>query len=235
MTALTAAHSLLPATPLPALGPEWLDPAYIINSFVSWVGPWAVLGVALVVFAETGLLVGFFLPGDSLLFTLGMFVGAGTVGVPIWVAAPAVWLAAVIGNQPGYYIGHRAGPSIFNRPDSRLFKKEHVERTGAFFEKHGGKAVTLAQFVPIVRTFTPVMAGVGRMSHRHFTIFNIIGATFWAFLITCLGFFLGSVTWIQKNIDSMILAIVFVSVLPMIIAWAQAKIKARKDGVSETA
>ena len=85
MTALTAAHSLLPATPLPALGPEWLDPAYIINSFVSWVGPWAVLGVALVVFAETGLLVGFFLPGDSLLFTLGMFVGAGTVGVPIWV------------------------------------------------------------------------------------------------------------------------------------------------------
>ena len=221
MTALTAAHSLLPATPLPALGPEWLDPAYIINSFVSWVGPWAVLGVALVVFAETGLLVGFFLPGDSLLFTLGMFVGAGTV--------------AVIGNQTGYYIGHRAGPSIFNRPDSRLFKKEHVERTGAFFEKHGGKAVTLAQFVPIVRTFTPVMAGVGRMSHRHFTIFNIIGATFWAFLITCLGFFLGSVTWIQKNIDSMILAIVFVSVLPMIIAWAQAKIKARKDGVSETA
>ena len=229
MTALTAALSLLPATPLPALGPEWLDPAYIINSFVSWVGPWAVLGVALVVFAETGLLVGFFLPGDSLLFTLGMFVGTGTVGVP------AVWLAAVIGNQTGYYIGHRAGPSIFNRPDSRLFKKEHVERTGAFFERHGGKAVTLAQFVPIVRTFTPVMAGVGRMSHRHFTVFNIIGATFWAFLITCLGFFLGSVTWIQKNIDSMILAIVFVSVLPMIIAWAQAKIKARKDGVSETA
>ena len=235
MTALTAALSLLPATPLPALGPEWLDPAYIINSFVSWVGPWAVLGVALVVFAETGLLVGFFLPGDSLLFTLGMFVGAGTVGVQIWVAAPAVWLAAVIGNQTGYYIGHRAGPSIFNRPDSRLFKKEYVERTGAFFEKHGGKAVTLAQFVPIVRTFTPVMAGVGQMSHRHFTVFNIIGATFWAFLITCLGFFLGSVTWIQKNIDSMILAIVFVSVLPMIIAWAQAKIKARKDGVSETA
>jgi len=155
--------------------------------------------------------------------------------VRIGVAAPAVWLAAVIGNQTGYYIGHRAGPSIFNRPDSRLFKKEHVERTGAFFERHGGKAVTLAQFVPIVRTFTPVMAGVGRMSHRHFTVFNIIGATFWAFLITCLGFFLGSVTWIQKNIDSMILAIVFVSVLPMIIAWAQAKIKARKNGVSETA
>ena len=241
MTALTAALSLLPATPLPALGPEWLDPAYIINSFVSWVGPWAVLGVALVVFAETGLLVGFFLPGDSLLFTLGMFVAIGEAdpnqGVPvhIWVAAPLVWLAAIAGNQTGYVIGRKAGPAIFNRPDSKLFKKEHVERTAAFFERHGGKAVTLAQFVPIVRTFTPVMAGVGKMHYRHFFVFNAIGATFWAFAITWLGYFLGSIEWIQKNIETMILAIVFVSVLPMIIAWAQAKIKARKNGVSETA
>ena len=241
MTALTAALSLLPATPLPALGPEWLDPAYIINSFVSWVGPWAVLGVALVVFAETGLLVGFFLPGDSLLFTLGMFVAIGEAdpnqGVPvhIWVAAPLVWLAAIAGNQTGYVIGRKAGPAIFNRPDSKLFKKEHVERTAAFFERHGGKAVTLAQFVPIVRTFTPVMAGVGKMHYRHFFVFNAIGATFWAFAITWLGYFLGSIEWIQKNIETMILAIVFVSVLPMITAWAQAKIKARKDGVSETA
>ena len=241
MTALTAALSLLPATPLPALGPEWLDPAYIINSFVSWVGPWAVLGVALVVFAETGLLVGFFLPGDSLLFTLGMFVAIGEAdpnqGVPvhIWVAAPLVWLAAIAGNQTGYAIGRKAGPAIFNRPDSKLFKKEHVERTAAFFERHGGKAVTLAQFVPIVRTFTPVMAGVGKMHYRHFFIFNAIGATFWAFAITWLGYFLGSIEWIQKNIETMILAIVLVSVLPMITAWAQAKIKARKNGVSETA
>ena len=241
MTALTAAHSLLPATPLPALGPEWLDPAYIINSFVSWVGPWAVLGVALVVFAETGLLVGFFLPGDSLLFTLGMFVAIGEAdpnqGVPvhIWVAAPLVWLAAIAGNQTGYVIGRKAGPAIFNRPDSKLFKKEHVERTAAFFERHGGKAVTLAQFVPIVRTFTPVMSGVGKMHYRHFFVFNAIGATFWAFAITWLGYFLGSIEWIQKNIETMILAIVLVSVLPMITAWAQAKIKARKNGVSETA
>ena len=241
MTALTAALSLLPATPLPALGPEWLDPAYIINSFVSWVVPWCVLAVALVVFAETGLLVGFSLPGASLLFTLGMFVAIGEAdpnqGVPvhIWVAAPLVWLAAIAGNQTGYVIGRKAGPAIFNRPDSRLFKKEHVERTAAFFERHGGKAVTLAQFVPIVRTFTPVMAGVGKMHYRHFFVFNAIGATFWAFAITWLGYFLGSIEWIQKNIETMILAIVLVSVLPMITAWAQAKIKARKNGVSETA
>ena len=211
------------------LGPEWLDAANLITTIVKWFGPWAIVGVMLVVFAETGLLVGFFLPGDSLLFTLGMFVGAGTVGVPIWVAAPAVWLAAVIGNQTGYYIGHRAGPSIFNRPDSRLFKKEHVERTGAFFEKHGGKAVTLAQFVPIVRTFTPVIAGVGKMHYRHFITFNVLGATFWAFGITWLGYFLGSFEWIRENIDTMILVIVFISVAPMLASAVSKIVKSRRQ------
>ena len=157
----------------PALGPPrgprprpWAPngstAASIITTIVEWFGPWAIVGVMLVIFAETGLLVGFFLPGDSLLFTLGMFVGTGAVGVHIWVAAPLVWLAAIIGNQTGYAIGRKAGPAIFNRPDSRLFKKEYVDRTAAFFERHGGKAVTLAQFVPIVRTFTPVMAASAR-------------------------------------------------------------------------
>ncbi len=214
--------------PAPALGPEWLDPQFIIESFVAWVGPWAVLGVMLVIFAETGLLVGFFLPGDSLLFTLGMFVGTGTVPVHIWIVAPLVWLAALAGNQTGYYIGRKAGPAIFNKPDSRLFKQEHVERTSVFFARHGGKAVTLAQFVPIVRTFTPVMAGVGRMDHRHFTGFNALGATFWAFGITWLGYFLGNVSWIKENIDVAILGIVFVSLLPMIISGLSNWLKERK-------
>ena len=220
----------LPGAPAPALGPEWLDAASIITAFVSWIGPWAIVGVMLVIFAETGLLVGFFLPGDSLLFTLGMFVGTDTVGVHIWVAAPLVWLAAIIGNQTGYAIGRKAGPAIFNRPDSRLFKKEYVDRTAAFFERHGGKAVTLAQFVPIVRTFTPVMAGVGKMHYRHFLTFNAIGATFWAFAITWLGYFLGSIEWIQKNIDTMILAIVFVSVLPMLISALRSWLSSRRAG-----
>ena len=220
----------LPGAPAPALGPEWLDAASIITKIVEWFGPWAIVGVMLVIFAETGLLVGFFLPGDSLLFTLGMFVGTGAVGVHIWVAAPLVWLAAIIGNQTGYAIGRKAGPAIFNRPDSRLFKKEYVDRTAAFFERHGGKAVTLAQFVPIVRTFTPVMAGVGKMHYRHFLTFNAIGATFWAFAITWLGYFLGSIEWIQKNIDTMILGIVFVSVLPMLISALRSWLSSRRAG-----
>ena len=218
LTAAPPSAQVQPAVPAPALGPEWLDAASIITQIVKWFGPWAIVGVMLVVFAETGLLVGFFLPGDSLLFTLGMFVGAGSIDVHIWIAAPLMWLAAIIGNQTGYFIGRKAGPTIFKKPDSRLFKKEYVDRTASFFERHGGKAVTLAQFVPIVRTFTPVMAGVGRMHYRHFFTCNLMGAIPWAFGITWLGYFLGSITWIQKNIDVMILAIVLVSILPMIIS-----------------
>ena len=235
MTALNAfapALNLPTALPLvhaPMLGPEWLDAANLITTIVKWFGPWAILGVMLVIFAETGLLIGFFLPGDSLLFTLGMFVGTGAIGVHIWVAAPLVWLAAVAGNQTGYLIGRKAGPAIFNKPDSRLFKQEYVERTSDFFERHGGKAVTLAQFVPIVRTFTPVIAGVGKMNYRHFITFNILGATFWAFGITWLGYFLGSFEWIRENIDTMILVIVFISVAPMLASAISKVIKSRRQ------
>ena len=211
------------------LGPKWLDAANLITTIVEWFGPWAIVGVMLVVFAETGLLIGFFLPGDSLLFTLGMFVGTGAVGVHIWVAAPLVFLAAIAGNQTGYLIGRKVGPAIFNKPDSRLFKQEYVDRTSAFFERHGGKAVTLAQFVPIVRTFTPVIAGVGKMRYRHFITFNILGATLWAFGITWLGYFLGTITWIQDNIDAMILVIVFISVAPMLISGISQFIKSRRQ------
>ena len=231
-TILSPVHPLMPA---PALGPEWLDPANIITAFVGWIGPWAIVGVMLVIFAETGLLVGFFLPGDSLLFTLGMFVAIGesdpSSGVPvhIWIAAPLVWLAAICGNQCGYVIGRKAGPAIFNKPDSRLFKQEYVERTSDFFERHGGKAVTLAQFVPIVRTFTPVIAGVGKMRYRHFITFNILGATFWAFGITWLGYFLGAFEWIRENIDTMILVIVFISVAPMLASAISKVIKSRRQ------
>ena len=235
MTALNAfapALNLPTALPLvhaPMLGPEWLDAANLITTIVKWFGPWAILGVMLVIFAETGLLIGFFLPGDSLLFTLGMFVGTGAVGVHIWVAAPLVWMAAVAGNQTGYLIGRKAGPAIFNKPDSRLFKQEYVDRTSKFFERHGGKAVTLAQFVPIVRTFTPVIAGVGKMHYRHFVTFNVVGATFWAFGITWLGYFLGSFDWIRENIDTMILVIVFISVGPMLASAISKLIKSRRQ------
>ena len=235
MTALNAfapalnLPTALPSVRAPMLGPEWLDAANLITTIVKWFGPWAILGVMLVIFAETGLLIGFFLPGDSLLFTLGMFVGTGAIGVHIWVAAPLVWLAAVAGNQTGYLIGRKAGPAIFNKPDSRLFKQEYVERTSDFFERHGGKAVTLAQFVPIVRTFTPVIAGVGKMRYRHFITFNVLGATLWAFGITWLGYFLGSFEWIRENIDAMILVIVFISVAPMLASAISKVIKSRRQ------
>lgn len=231
MTALTVlAPALnLPAAHAPMLGPEWLDAANLITTIVKWFGPWAIVGVMLVIFAETGLLIGFFLPGDSLLFTLGMFVGTGAVGVHIWVAAPLVFLAAIAGNQTGYLIGRKVGPAIFNKPDSRLFKQEYVDRTSAFFERHGGKAVTLAQFVPIVRTFTPVIAGVGKMHYRHFITFNVLGAAFWAFGITWLGYFLGSFQWIRENIDAMILVIVFISVAPMLASAISKFIRFRRQ------
>lgn len=241
MTLLTSAlalseamHSSPPTMPAPALGPEWLDPANMIMTFVGWVGPWSVLTVMLVIFAETGLLVGFFLPGDSLLFTLGMFVHIGEkspadgVPVSIWIVSILMWIAAIVGDQTGYVIGKKAGPAIFNKPDSRLFKQKYVDETRDFFERHGGKAVTLARFVPIVRTFTPVMAGVGQMSYRHFVFYNVLGATVWAFALVWLGYFLGGVTWIQHNIDYMILGIVFVSVTPMLVAWGRAKLGSRK-------
>lgn len=206
----------------------------MISTFVGWVGPWSVVAVMLVIFAETGLLIGFFLPGDSLLFTLGLFVHLGekdpATGVPvnIWIVSLLMWVAAIVGDQTGYVIGKKAGPAIFNKPDSRLFKQEYVDRTRDFFERHGGKAVTLARFVPIVRTFTPVMAGVGQMNYRHFVAYNVLGATLWAFALVWLGYFLGGVTWIRTNIDLAILGIVFVSITPMLYAWAQSKMNSRR-------
>ncbi len=209
-----AAHAV---TLVPALGPSWLDAGTLLDNLIAWLGPWALIGVCAVIFAETGLLIGFFLPGDSLLFTLGVFVGAAKLGLPLWVVLPALFLAAVAGNSTGYLIGYRVGPRVFDRPDSRFFKREYVDRTHAFFAKHGGKAIILAQFVPIVRTFTPVAAGVGRMDFRHFISFNMIGALLWAVGVTTLGYWLGGFAFVQKHIELMLMAIVFVSILPMLI------------------
>ena len=210
------------------IGPDWLDPATILDNLVGWLGPWAVLGVCAIIFAETGLLVGFFLPGDSLLFTLGMFVGAGTIGMPLWQVVILLFCAAVIGNSTGYTIGYRAGPKVFDRPDSRFFRREHVDRTHAFFAKHGGKAIILAQFVPIVRTFTPVAAGVGRMRFRHFITFNMIGAVLWAVGVTLLGVWLGGFPFVRNNIEYILLSIIFISITPMIIEFARSRAQLRR-------
>jgi membrane-associated protein len=211
---------LLPANvDVLALGPDWLDPASLINQFVAWLGPWALVGVCCAVFAETGMMVGFFLPGDSLLFTLGVFIGTGEVEVPLWLACLCIALAAVAGDQTGYWIGRLVGPKLFSKEDSRIFKKSHIEKTNAFFAKYGGRTIVIAQYVPIVRTFAAVVAGVGKMSYRHFVAFNVVAAFTWGWALPIAGYFLGSFKWVGENIDIIIIGIVLVSVVPMVIEF----------------
>jgi membrane-associated protein len=193
------------------LGPSWLDPQTLLDQF----GQWALWGAAAVVFAECGLLVGFFLPGDSLLFTVGLLVGEGTIHQPLWLVCVVLTAMAFAGNVVGYEIGRRAGPAVFRRPDSKLFRQEYVDKTVAFFDTYGARAIVLARFVPIVRTFITVIAGVGRMDRRTYMTYSGIGALLWATGVTVLGYFLGSVTFVRNNIEAMLLAIVLVSVLPV--------------------
>lgn len=214
--------------PAPMLGflPDWLNPDVFLRDPA--LAPWIVLLVCGIVFAETGLLVGFFLPGDSLLFTAGLLVATGALDVSLPFFAVCIFAAAFLGDQVGYLIGNKAGPAIFKRPDSRLFKQSYVTRAHEFFERFGGRAVVLARFVPIVRTFVPVIAGVAKMRYRTFILFNLIGAALWGVGVTFLGFWLGQYAWVGENIDIIFLAIVFVSVLPMVIEGTKALLNSRK-------
>lgn len=198
-----------------ALLPSWLDPENIVRSL----GPFALVGICLIIFAECGLLVGFFLPGDSLLFVGGMFVATGSIGAPIWLATLLVGLCAFIGNLSGYYIGRAAGPPLFNKPDSKLFKQEYVDKTHEFFERYGGSAIILARFVPIVRTFITAVAGVGRMDPRKFFIYSAVGAVLWAPGMMILGYFLGSIPWVKNNIETMSIVIVIISIVPIVVGY----------------
>lgn len=181
----------------------------------------SIIGVIFVIFAETGLMIGFFLPGDSLLFTTGFLIYSGVLNYDINIVVPFIFLAAVVGNSTGYFFGRRIGPRIFHKPDARIFKQEYVKRAQDFYDKNGGKTIILAQFIPIIRTFAPLVAGVGRMDYRKFFMFNIIGATFWAGGVTYAGYFLGRVFEdMGLNIDQVLLPIValiiFLSILPPI-------------------
>ena len=201
------------------LGISWLDPQYLLSQF----GDYALWGAAGVIFAECGLLVGFFLPGDSLLFTVGLLVSQSKISYPLWVCCVVLSVAAVAGNACGYAIGAKAGPRIFAREDTRLFKRKYVEQTHAFFERYGNRAIVLARFVPIVRTFITVVAGVGRMGFRRFMVYSALGGAVWAVGVTVLGYFLGQVAFVRNNLELMLLAIVFVSVLPVIFEVLRAR------------
>ena len=207
--------------------PDWLNPqVFLANPAFA---PWVVLLVCGIIFAETGLLIGFFLPGDSMLFTAGLLVATGTIQVNIWVLTALIIVAAIIGNQVGYLIGSKAGPALFNRPNSKLFKRENVESAHAFFEKHGGKALILARFVPIIRTFVPVIVGVAQMSKRKFFTYNVIGAVLWGGGVTLLGYLLGDkVPWVKDNLDIIFIAIVLVSVIPIAIEVVRGMIAKRQ-------
>ncbi|MEU1076732.1 MULTISPECIES: VTT domain-containing protein [unclassified Streptomyces] len=209
-----------------ALGPSWLDPDQLLSSF-------GLAGLLVIVFAESGLLIGFFLPGDSLLFTTGLLVTSGKIDTPLWLVCLLVVAAAVLGDQVGYLFGRKVGPSLFNRPDSKLFKQENVEKAHDFFEKYGPKSLVLARFVPIVRTFTPIIAGVSRMNYRSFITYNVIGGALWGAGVTLLGAALGNVEFVHKNIELMLVAIVLVSVVPIAIEFLRARSKAKKAGAGD--
>lgn len=190
-----------------ALVPSWLDPEKLIETF-------GTLGLLAIVFVESGLLFGFFLPGDSLLFTAGLLSANGTMP-DLWILLVTIPIAAIAGDQIGYVIGRRAGPAIFNRPDSRFFHHEHVDRAYEFFDRYGPYTIVLARFVPIVRTFAPVAAGVGRMRYGTFLTYNVLGGVLWGIGVTTLGYYLGQVEWVRANIEFVLIAIVGISVLPI--------------------
>ena len=185
----------------------FLDPTHLINTF-------GLVGMMAILFADCGLLVGFFLPGDSLLFTAGLLVAGGLVA-PLWVLLVLLPIAAVAGNLVGWWIGRTAGPAVFDRPDSRLFKARHVERAQSFFDRNGGRTIFLARFVPVVRTFATVMAGAARMDFRKFAIYSAIGGLVWTIGITVLGFWLGHVAVVRNHVELFVLGVVVLSLVPV--------------------
>jgi membrane-associated protein len=174
----------------------------------------------MIIFAETGLLIGFFLPGDSLLFIAG-FVCTLALGLNIAILIPLLIIAAISGDAVGYQIGRRIGRPLFEKPNSRLFKREHLVRTQAFYDKHGPKTIVLARFVPIVRTFAPTVAGVANMPYKQFVAYNVAGGIGWITSMCLLGYFLGNVPIVKDNLSKTVLLIVFLSILPMIVHYIQ--------------
>ncbi len=179
-----------------------------------------------IVFAETGLMVGFFLPGDSLLVTAGVFAAKGDLS--IWWLNILLVAAAIVGDTVGYWIGRKAGPALFNRPRSRFFNPAHLKRAHDFYEKHGGKTIILARFMPIIRTFAPVVAGMGKMEYHRFLSFNVVGGFLWVVMMTLTGYYLGQFAWVKKNIEIVIVIVVFLSILPGLIAAGREWLKKKR-------
>lgn len=196
-----------------------------LPELVQWAG---LFGLAAIIFSETGLLIGVFLPGDSLLVTAGLLAARGYLNV--YALVPVLTVAAICGNSAGYSIGRVTGPRIFNRENSLFFNKKHAIRAHEFYEKYGRKTIVLAQFMPIIRTFAPVVAGVGGMRFRTFITFNIMGAILWIWSMVAIGYFLGSyIPGIDQHIEIVVAIVVFMSLLPGLISWYRGKRARRRD------
>ena len=220
---------------------ELLNPKVLIDTLLDWLGGFVYLGLFFIIFAETGLAIGFFLPGDSLLVVAGLFAAAGKLN--LWVMLISLFIAAVVGDAVGYYSGKKMGKAIFSRPKSRLFNPKHLEKAHAFYEKYGGKTIIIARFVPIVRTFAPIVAGAANMSYKNFLIYNIFGGFLWVTSMLLTGYFLGGLMEqlaqslfgipnfkLEDHIDKVVIVIVLLSILPMIIEYW----KARREKKTET-
>jgi membrane-associated protein len=197
-----------------------IDPHHLLDSF-------GLVGLILIIFAECGLLIGFFLPGDTLLFAAGLLLAVGRLHTPLWAFLITVPLAAVAGNLVGYWIGYRAGPKVFDRPNSAVFKPEYVERSNAFFERFGSWTIILARFVPIVRTVATVMAGVAKMSFRRYALYSLIGGVVWTVGVILAGYWLGHITFVRQQveplIDPILIAVVLLSLIPVTIHWLRGR------------
>lgn len=210
-----------------------IDPKVIIN----WGGYPALMAV---IFAETGLLVGFFLPGDSLLVTAGVFVQADLLNpaklppfVNLLLLNAVLITCAIIGDAVGFAFGRKAGPALFNREQSRFFRRDYLMSTQAFYEKHGGKTIVLARFMPFARTFAPIVAGIGQMPYRRFVMWNVLGGVAWVVSMTFLGYFLGKI-FDAKQIERVVILIIFISVSPLLIGWIKMKLDQRKKKAEAT-
>ena len=198
------------------------DPEKLIHLLgtilTGWMGYAALCAI---VFSETGLLIGFFLPGDSLLFTVGVVCGAGDLNMPLIIAL--LMCSAIIGDNVGYFLGFQAGPKIFSRPKSRFFHPDHLKQTHEFFEKHGGKSIIYARFVPIIRTCTPFIAGVARMKYTRFLSFSLVGGAGWIVFITLAGYSLGQIPFIRQNFEKVVLLIILLSLLPVFLEFMKVR------------
>jgi membrane-associated protein len=200
--------------------PKFLNANYLLDTF-------GLAGLLVIVFAECGLLIGFFLPGDSLLFTAGLLVAGGQFDVPLWMLVVFVPVAAILGNIVGYWIGQKAGTPLFERPDSKLFKRKYIDQTHEFFEARGPFAIVAARFVPVVRTFVTVVAGVSGMNYRQFILYSAIGGVLWGSGVTLAGYFLGQIDFVAAHVEIILIAVVLVSIIPIVLEYLKARRRAK--------